>query len=319
MGVNIITREHFLKSLDKNKQDYHGNYFAMYSSWIEGITTDPLLMSVPVDDHLVHRGDGIFEALKVSGKRIYLFKEHLDRLEDSAKKLSLKLPKSRSEIENIILETVKVSQQSDCGLRIFVSRGPGGFGPSPYESPHSQLYIVVARSKPFDPEKYKNGTLVGISSVVMKDNFQATVKSCNYLNNVLMKKEAVDKGWDFPVNISPNGYIGEGATENIGFVTADSELVVPSFEYTLRGTTLVRLMELGKKLIKEGKLKAIKEGNITLNQALKCKEAMMFGTTIGVVPVIQINSQVLGGGKPGPIAKELFRLHHDDLANGMPI
>ncbi len=274
-------------------------------------------MNVPIDDHLVHRGDGIFEALKVSSGRIYLFKEHLDRLELSAEKVSLKLPLSRSEIENAIVETVRVAKNKsneDMGIRVFVSRGPGGFGPSPYESVAPQIYIVVTRLKPFDRAKYIQGATVGISQIAMKDPFQATVKSCNYLNNVLMKKEAVDKGWDFPINISPKGFLGEGATENIGFVTKDSELLIPSFKYTLKGTTLLRLMDLGKSVIKN-----IKEADITFEQAVLCKEAIMVGTTIGVVPVVQINGKVIGDGKPGPIAKELLQIHEKDLANGFAV
>ena len=319
MKIDIITRELFLKKLDLNKRDFHANYFAMYSTWLDGITTDPMLMNVPIDDHLVHRGDGIFEALKVSAGRIYLFKEHLDRLEVSAKMVSLNLPLSRSNLELAIIKTVRAAQNSDCGIRIFVSRGPGGFGPSPYESVASQLYVVVTRLKPFDPEKYKKGAIVGISQVPMKEAFQATVKSCNYLNNVLMKKEAVDKGWDFPINISPEGFLGEGATENIGFVSAHGELLIPSFKYTLKGTTLVRLLELAQKLVAGGKLKAIKEVDITFEQAALCKEAMMFGTTIGVVPVVQINGKILSDGKPGPLARELLQMHEADLMNGASV
>jgi len=239
MSIEIITRDFFLKKLDQQRQIFHENYFAMYSSWLGGITSDPMLMCVPVDDHLVHRGDGIFEALKVSAGRIYLLKEHLDRLESSAEKVALKLPLSRLELQGTIIETVRVAKEStkerakECnyGLRVFVSRGPGGFGPSPYESVAPQLYIVVTRLKPVEPAKYLNGVIVGASQIPMKDSFQATVKSCNYLSNVLMKKEAEDKGWDFSINISPRGFLGEGATENIGFVTIDSELLIPSFKY----------------------------------------------------------------------------------------
>ena len=59
---------------------HHDNYLAMYSSVYGGIIQDPRLMLVPVDDHIVHRGDGIFEAFKSIDRKIYLLQSHLDRL-----------------------------------------------------------------------------------------------------------------------------------------------------------------------------------------------------------------------------------------------
>ena len=64
--MQTIDRTNYIDCLAAAQCDYHRNYFAMYSSVLDGIATDPALMLVPVDDHLVHRGDGIFEALKCS-------------------------------------------------------------------------------------------------------------------------------------------------------------------------------------------------------------------------------------------------------------
>src|ERR1035437_7237347 len=70
------------------RQPWQAGYYAMYSSGFGGIVTDPLLMLLPMDDHLVHRGDGIFEAFKVVDGALYNFQVHLDRLHDSARGLA---------------------------------------------------------------------------------------------------------------------------------------------------------------------------------------------------------------------------------------
>ena len=78
------------------RHPHQDTYFAMYSSLYGGIVTDPALMLLPLDDHMVHRGDGIFEALKTLHGSLYNLAGHLDRLEQSAQALSLVLPVSRT-------------------------------------------------------------------------------------------------------------------------------------------------------------------------------------------------------------------------------
>src|SRR6185312_6274247 len=105
-----------------------------------GIVIDPALMIVPLDDHIVHRGDGIFEAARMTAKGFYLLKPHLDRLARSADLIGLKLPKTVQEIAAICEELREVTRLPSGGaLRIFVSRGPGDFSPSPYTTVGSQL------------------------------------------------------------------------------------------------------------------------------------------------------------------------------------
>ena len=105
---------------------------------------------VPVDDHLVHRGDGIFEAFKCIDGRLYNIKAHLDRLDRSAVGLDLKLPMTRAELLTMIMETLRAGRHRDAMIRLFVSRGSGGFTVDPYECPVSQVYCVITRlKKPF--------------------------------------------------------------------------------------------------------------------------------------------------------------------------
>ncbi len=308
MKPQILTKDQILNQLKLSRSKSPQPYLAMYSSWHGGIVTDTDLMLIPIDDHLVHRGDGVFEAIKFFEGRLYLADAHLDRLYASAEKISLPVPHKKTELREIIVATLKAAKVETATIRMFVSRGPGGFGPSPYDSCGSQVFIIVVTPKPFDPQKYETGVTVGVSKIPMKEPFFATIKSCNYLPNVLMKKESVDKGWDFSVNISPNGFVGESATENIALITHDDEFLVPSFVYTLRGTTLLRIMEMAKPHVKK-----VAESDLTINDFLNAKEILMAGTTMGVAPVCEFDGKKF---KPGKFAGLFKKLFEEDLRTG---
>jgi len=297
------------------KVDYHRNYLAMYSSWYGGIVTDPPLMMVPIDDHLVHRSDGIFEAFKCVEGKIYALDRHLDRLERSAKGSLLSLPFDRPRIVEIVLTTVRVANTSECVIRLFVSRGPGGFSTSPAECPATQLYVMVTVLKPPPKEKYENGVTLITSRIPIKNAYMASMKSCNYLPNVLMKKEAEDAGVDYAVSIDERGYLGEGPTENIGIITQEQEFLVPRFDRILRGTTITRLMELAVPLLKSGELSRIKEADIAPQQAYEAAEILMFGTTFDVLPVVRYDGLTVGTGRPGPIFDRFLHMIREDIRN----
>lgn len=279
----------------------HQNYLAMYSSVLGGVVTHPFLMTVPVDDHMVHRGDGIFEAFKCVDGRIYNLQRHLDRLERSAKGLYLNLPASREQIIETVVETVRIAGVRDCLVRLFVSRGPGGFTTNPYECPASQLYIIVCRPAPVSEEHYIRGVTVKTSSIPGKKSYFANIKSCNYLQNVLMKKEAVDAGVDFTISLDENGFLGEGSTENVGVVTRDRRLKLPKFSRILQGTTVTRASELAESLVAAGKLGGVLFEDVTLSEAYSCTEILLFGTTFDVLPVVIYDGHPIGSGSPGPV------------------
>jgi 4-amino-4-deoxychorismate lyase len=281
-------------------------YRVMYSSLYGGFVTDPALMLVPIDDHLVHRGDGVFEAIRFSKKSCFLLDAHLDRLARSAAAIGLRMPESKEKLK-VICEDLKRESRLDMGiLRLYVSRGPGDFSPNPYSTVGSQLYIVATDFKPMPAEKYVKGASLMISRVQVKPGVYSTIKSCNYLPNVMMKKDAVDAGHDFSVNFNDDGFLAEGPTENIMLVTDGGQLMAPKFDYTLRGTTLLRVFELAKSL-------APSLADITLADMRKAREIMMVGTTLGVLPITKFDTALVGDGQVGPVARELNRLLMADI------
>ncbi|MCF8038270.1 MAG: aminotransferase class IV [Desulfohalobiaceae bacterium] len=308
-----LSFQQVVKRLERFEFEHFQNYRAMYSSWLGGIVTDPALMVIPVDDHMVHRGDGVFEALKCVRGKIYLLEEHLNRLHTSAEMIQLERPLSQEDLKDAILQTIRASGVSDCVIRLYISRGPGDFSPRPDQSIGSQLYIVITDEKPKSPEKYEKGCLVLTSSIPVKKTFFANVKSCNYLPNVLMKKEAVDAGVDYTISIDEKGFIGEGGTENIGIISQENEFLVPGFDRILRGTTLVRIMDLARELVDQGELKGIRQTGLKPEDAYQAREMLIFGTTTGVLPAVLYDGRTIGTGKPGKFQRLFQKLLTEDM------
>lgn len=306
MKSRVLTEADFQNFMSKPLSLGQQNYFAFYSSLFDGMSTDPRWMWVPLDDHLVHRGDGIFEAAKVMNGKIYLLDPHLERLAKSADKLSLKLPHSLDEIKKILMDLVSLSGQKEGLVRLFISRGPGGFSTNPYECQGSQMYAVITHLAKVSEDKYVKGVRAGISKIPQKEPFWATVKSCNYLPNVLMKKEAVDQGLDFTISIDDKGLVAEGSTENVAFLNQDNEIIVPNFSRILRGTMLIRAMELARAhLTTEGLVWGATERDFTVADLKSAKEAWFLGTTLDVLPISEFDGRAI---PVGPVGKKLREL-----------
>ena len=288
-------------------------YYAMYSSLYDAIVTDPALMLVPLDDHLVHRGDGVFEALKLTGGRLYNVHAHLERLEQSARAIALALPRSLAAIRDIAIETARASGHRDGTLRIFLSRGPGGFSVNPYECPASQLYIVVtAAGTPF-MQTHPEGARLRSSAVPAKTGGMAAIKNCNYVPNVLMKKEAIDAGVDYTVGFDGRGCMTEGATENVGIVSDAGRLLFPCLENILAGTTMLRTMALAGQLVADGLLTGVECTDIQKPAIRAAREILLTGTTINVAAAISFDDRPVGDGRPGPVYRALSALLAEDM------
>ncbi|MCB2193513.1 MAG: aminotransferase class IV [Deltaproteobacteria bacterium] len=311
----LLSPDEALERLKAQPRPWAGDYLAMYSNWLGGIVTEPWLMSVPIDDHLVHRGDGVFEATKCLNGRIYLFERHLERLKRSSTSIHLDLPLTRLELTALASAVVRAGGERECMLRIFLSRGPGGFTTNPYECPQAGVYIVASRIHPPSEEIYERGANLGVSQVPAKSGFFAGVKSCNYLPNVLLKREAITHGWDFAVCLDPSGYLAEGSTENMGLVDNDGVLLLPPPDNILEGTTAKRTVELAQGLVERGELAGVARRHLEIKELRTAAEVMLFGTTLDVLPVTRIDGKPVGSGEVGPMAKKLRALILDDIAN----
>lgn len=298
------------KTFSKSKGD---RYYAFYSSLFDGIVQNPSFLPIPLDDHMVHRGDGVFEALRFSNGAIYDLKSHLSRMKRSAEALGLMLPRTMNEVENLILATARASGRKEGSIRVFVSRGPGNFSVNPYDAFGSQIYIAITDLKSLDERKVKNGFRAIFSQIPQKPIPFCQIKHTNYLPNALMKKEAADRGVDFALGLTSEGFVTEGATENVVLLDFENRLKIPRFSYTLEGTTLKRLIEISKKTIPR-LLKSVEFNDLTKDDFFSAKEVFMVGTTLVVVSVVEIDGKQIGEGKPGPVGRTLRQMLLEEMS-----
>ncbi len=309
MKKNVVSREEWLERLPRKDK----KLYAMYSSVTDCIVTDQSVMAVPVDDHMVHRGDGVFESFKCVHGSIYNLGDHLARLERSCGQLDIALPVPLADMADIIVQTVRAGNRQDALVRLLVSRGQGTMGVNPYACFNSELYIVVYELKDENIAGMPDGVSVALSKVPVKSGIFATVKTCNYLPNVLMKKEAVDLGVDFTVTLDEHRNLAEGATENIGIVTLGKELFMPPPERVLAGTTARRALEFAQQLVKDRMLTNAEYRPINLGAVRSASEVHIYGTTPNVTPVVEFDGRKVGNGKPGPVARALFDMLNQEM------
>lgn len=287
---------------------------AFYEHRIGLVCTDPKLMLMPWDDHLVHRGDGVFETMKFVDGKMYQLAPHMRRMKRSARTISLEPPCSWEELETLILEVAGASGVDSGLIRVLLGRGPGGFGIDPYECPVPSLYIVVYRHEPKPESWYEKGVTAFRSKVPAKQPYLATIKSIDYLPNVMMKINAKEEGFDVPFCFDSLSFLAEGATENVCIVSQDNILYTPKFTNSLAGTTIARALQLIEDEI-EVDFRAISEEDILL-----AKEVIICGTSIDAVGVVRFNKKPIHDVRPGPICKRMRELLQKDLhETGTPI
>ncbi|CAK9162675.1 unnamed protein product [Ilex paraguariensis] len=288
-------------------------YSAMYSSVFGGIILDPAMMVIPIDDHMVHRGHGVFDTAIILDGYLYELDDHLDRFLRSASKAKISSPFPRSILRSILIQLTAASQCKKGTLRYWLSAGPGDFLLSPAGCPTSAFYAVVINE---NFSQCKEGVKVITSMIPMKSPLFATMKNVNYLPNVLSKMEAEEQGAFASIWIDEEGYIAEGPNVNVAFITHGKELVLPVFDKILSGCTALRLLELAPKLVKQGRLKGVRTANLTVEEAKGAAEMMYVGSTLPILPIIMWDEKPIGNGMVGELTMALSDLLWEDMATG---
>ncbi|KAJ3692229.1 hypothetical protein LUZ60_012579 [Juncus effusus] len=290
-------------------------YKAMYSSLIGGVTTDPAAMVLPVDDHMVHRGHGVFDTAAIVNGHLYELDQHLDRFLKSASAAKIRAPFDRSTIRQILIQTVSISKCTNGSLRYWLSAGPGDFQLSPKSCLDPVLYTIVIE---LDSLPLNTGCTVITSSIPFKSQRFATMKSVNYLPNVLNKMEAEEREAFAGIWVDELGFVMEGPSMNVGFVSKDNEFVMPSFGKILSGCTAHRVLGLVEGLVEEGRIKGVRVGDVSVKEGKESREMMLVGSGVLVKSVLKWDDKIIGDGKEGPIAKALYDLVVKDMKSGPP-
>ncbi len=310
--IPLLSSKEAMKQLRRSIHPNATNFFAMYSSLLEGIVTDPALMVLPLDDHMVHRGHGVFDTATLIHGKLYQLDEHIERFLRSAKMARIPLPFTPDQLRQIILHTAAASGQRDASVRYWLSAGPGGFSLDSSECVGSSFYVMIFRQEGYPEAFYKGGIKVVTSTVPIKPPLFARVKSTNYLPNVLVVLEAKERGAQNGIFMDHRGMVGEGSNMNVAFVSRDRIFRHPPFDSILPGITIQRITQLARRLVEQGDLRDIVFSDIPVEEGRSAAEMLLIGSTIKVMPVIEWDDRLIGDGRPGPIAKKLLDLWHKD-------
>jgi len=309
----VLTRDEAIARLQDAVHAKASNFYAMYSSALGGIVTDPALMVLPLDDHMVHRGHSVFDTATLTGGMLYQLDPHLDRLLRSAELARVPLPFPGEGLRQIILDTAAASRQREGSVRYWLSAGPGGFGLGPAECVGSSFYVIVFNQELYPASYYTDGMKVITSNIPIKPPLFARIKSTNYLPNVLVVLEAKDRSADNGIFIDQRGMVAESSNMNVAFVTKDRVFRHPVFDAILSGITIQRVLQFAERLVQQGDLKEIRLADVSVNEGREAAEMMLIGSSIKIAPVVEWDGRPIGDGKPGPIAKMLLQLWEEDV------
>jgi len=270
--------------------------------YINGKFFDQADAKISVFDHGFLYGDGIFEGIRLYSGCVFRLEEHLERLEYSAKAILLDLPWTRKQISDATCESCRVNGLKDGYIRLVVSRGVGSLGLSPKSCATPQLIIIADKIQLYPPEFYEQGLKI-ITVPTRRCNPAAlppTIKSLNYLNNILAKIEAQNLGFHEAIMLNDQGYIAECTGDNL-FLVHKGKLLTPPFSAgALSGITRGAVLDIAKKL-----KMPVEEKNLTRYDAWIADEIFITGTAAEVVSIIEMDGRVIGSGKPGPAAKKI--------------
>jgi branched-chain amino acid aminotransferase len=315
MQIGEFSREDFLRWCDGPRPAAEKNYYACFSTlWGNRIATDPALMQIPLDDHMVHRADGLFETMRVDDGAMYRWDAHFTRLAAGAEAVRIPLPWGKDEMAEIMAEVLRRGGKRDALIRLFVSRGGGGHTANRSECAGPRLWILAVRRAPNFMDAHPEGAKAVTSTVPVKQGFFARVKSVGYLPNALMAEEAKAQDADFALAYDEDGFLAEMQTENCGIVSADGVLQVPREEHILRGTTMQRVLEIAEEaVVAPGLVKRVERADIPREAVENARELLVFGTTPVVTSAVSLDGHPVSDGKPGPVAHALYEAMKRDM------
>ncbi len=284
--------------------------------WKDGKLIDWRDATVHVLTHTMHYGMGVFEGVRAyktpAGTAIFRLQEHTQRLFNSAKIFRMEIPFDQQTLMDAQREVVRANQLESCYLRPLVWIGSEKMGISPIGN---QIHVAIA-AWPWGAYLGEDGLAKGIrvktSSFTRHHVNSSMVRakaSGYYVNSILANQEALADGYDEALLLDTEGYVSEGAGENV-FIVKNDTIYTPDLASCLDGITrnsvLTMAADLGIK---------IKEKRITRDEVYCCDEAFFTGTAAEVTPIRELDRRTIGSGARGPITEKLQSLFFD-VVNG---
>jgi D-alanine transaminase len=269
-------------------------------AYIDGVYQPLNMPGILVEDRGYQFADGVYEVCAIRGGKLLDEARHLDRLDYSLAALDMPPPMSRAALQQVMRETLRRNRMRDGILYMQVSRG---VAPREHMFNPDLKPVLVITARPIAADRRAQIMKKGISVVSVPDQRWARcdIKSISLLPNVLARQSArnakVQEAWQ----IDGQGMVTEGAATNAWIVDAKGVLRTrPASHEILNGIVRQVLLDcvadLGMKF---------EEKPFSLKEALAAKECFSTASTMSVFPVIEIDGQKIGAGKPGEVAKML--------------
>lgn len=282
--------------------------------WMDGKLVDWDEAQVHVLTHSLHYGLSVFEGIRCyktpKGPAVFRLGEHVERLKKSAHIFLMEIPFSTSEIQEAILETIRVNRVEECYIRPIAFLGYGDMGLYPKSNPVHLSIAVWPWGAYLGDEGLNKGIRVKVSSFIRSHvNYQmARAKVAgHYVNSQLAKKEAVACGYDEAVLLDTEGYVSEGSGENV-FVVRNGILKTPPLTSILEGITRDSVLAIAAD---EGV--RTREERFTRDELYISDEAFFTGTAAEITPIREADGRTIGTGLPGPVTKQVQSIFFDTV------
>jgi len=246
-------------------------------------------------------GDGIYEVIRSVNGQLFREKEHLERLDEGLKAMSLDVDKKiRKKLPEIFRELIdRNNLMSGEGTIYFqITRGPAWPRTHTYPDPEVEPTVYVS-AQPFTAETRLHKS--GIKVIKLPDLRWArcNIKSINLLPNTMARQEAIEKGTNSAIMIR-DGIVTESPNANIFGVRNNTLITHPATNYILRGITRGVVIEAAAELGIDIEFCGIREEEVQ-----ELDELFFSGTTTDIQPVIKIDEKPVGSGSPGPVVKKI--------------
>ncbi len=276
----------------------------MLKIWMDGQLVDKDQAKVSVFDHGLLYGDGCFEGIRVYNHRILKLRSHLVRMFESAAKIRLKPAYTIEEIDKATRETVKANNLQNAYIRMLFTRGFGDLGLNPFLCPTPGTIIIADKIQLYPPELYGTGIPVVVANRPRQHVkcLDPSVKSLNYLNNIMAKIEAIEAGVLEAIMLNLDGYVAECTGDNLFIIKGDKIYTPPVSAGLLSGITRrLVITDIGPACGF-----TVEEKNLRIEEVFEADEVFLTGTGAEVIGVNKVNDTVLSGGKVGPVTEKLI-------------
>jgi len=271
--------------------------------YLDGKFVDEADAKVSVFDHGLLYGDGVFEGIRLYGGNIFRLEDHLERLEYSAKAILLAMPLTRKELSDATCETCRQNGLVDGYIRLVITRGVGDLGLAPWLCAKPTVFIIASKISLYPQEHYEKGLAI-VTVPTRRINPAAlppTIKSLNYLNNILGKIEARQFGALEAIMLNDQGYVAECTADNIFIVHKGTVITPAASQGALKGITRSTIFDIARELGLP-----IREADMTRYDVWVADECFLTGSGAEVIPVTKLDGREIGSGKPGEITQKIL-------------